>query len=357
MSNNKFWPLTVSKIIRQTVDCVEITFDIPEKIKSEFSFLSGQYLTLKTDINGEDIRRSYSICSAPHEDKLSVAVKQIKDGRFSTFANTGLQVGDTLEVMPPMGNFLLHSTAQNFVFFAAGSGITPVISQIKTILTQKPDAKITLFYGNRNFGSIIFREALEALKNKYMSQMAIHHIFTKEKIGIPLMHGRIDKIKSLELAKSLYAVEDTDQFLLCGPAEMIFDVKDGLSELGVPADKIHFELFSTEGLKRTSVSNDLSETDKEKESEVTIQMDGDLFEFSLEYGGQNILDAALAAGADLPYACKGGVCCTCKAKITEGEVVMDLNYALEPDEVAAGYVLLCQSHPRTATIYVDFDQK
>lgn len=357
MSNNKFWLLTVSKIIRQTSDCVEITFNIPQNIKSEFSFQSGQYLTLKTEINGEEIRRSYSICSAPHEDKLSVAVKQIKDGRFSTYANTNLQVGDTLEVMPPMGNFLLHPTAQNFVFFAAGSGITPVISQIKTILTQKPDAKVTLFYGNRNFGSIIFREALEALKNKYMSQMAIHHIFTKEKIGIPLMHGRIDKIKSLELAKSLYAVADTDQFLLCGPAEMIFDVKDGLSELGVPADKIHFELFSTEGLKRTSVSNDLSETDKEKESEVTIQMDGDLFEFSLEYGGQNILDAALAAGADLPYACKGGVCCTCKAKITEGEVVMDLNYALEPDEVAAGYVLLCQSHPRTATIYVDFDQK
>jgi ring-1,2-phenylacetyl-CoA epoxidase subunit PaaE len=171
------------------------------------------------------------------------------------------------------------------------------------------------------------------------------------------MYGRIDKEKCQAFAKALFNISSTDQYLLCGPAEMIFDVKDALVTLGVAPDKIIFELFSTEGIKRIPVNNTLNESEKDRESEVVIQMDGDIFEFSLEYGGQNILDAALAAGADLPYACKGGVCCTCKAKLTEGEVVMDLNYALEPDEVAAGYVLLCQSHPRSANIYVDFDQK
>lgn len=357
MSSHKFESLTVSHIYHPTKDSVVVTLDVPEDLTQTFSYEAGQYLTFKQTINGEDVRRSYSICTAPNEGKWSVAIKQIKDGRFSTYANQNLKVGDTLETMPPMGNFTLKSSARNFVFFAAGSGITPVISQIKSLLYSRPDANIKLFYGNRNFGSIIFREELEALKNKHLGQLAIHHIFTKEKIGIPLMYGRIDKTKCVEFAKTLFSVADTDQYLLCGPAEMIFDIKDGLEELGVASDKIHFELFSTEGLKRTVVSTDLNTDDQDKESEVTIQMDGDVFEFSLEYGGQNILDAALAAGADLPYACKGGVCCTCKAKITEGEVVMDVNYALEPDEVANGYVLLCQSHPRTSTIYVDFDQK
>lgn len=355
--SHKFISLTVNDIIRQNKDCVEVVFKIPQNLKEAFNYQSGQYLTIRKNINGEEVRRSYSICSAPQEDKICIAIKEIKDGKFSTFANQSLRIGDTLEVMPPMGNFLLAPSATNFVFFVAGSGITPVLSQIKTILANKSNANVTLFYGNRNFGSIIFREELEALKNKFIGRLAIHHVFTKEKIGIPLMYGRIDKEKCQAFAKALFNISSTDQFLLCGPAEMIFDVKDALVTLGVAPDKINFELFSTEGIKRIPVNNTLNESEKDRESEVVIQMDGDIFEFSLEYGGQNILDAALAAGADLPYACKGGVCCTCKAKLTEGEVVMDLNYALEPDEVAAGYVLLCQSHPRSANIYVDFDQK
>lgn len=358
MNNYKFINLSISNIVRQTKECVEITFEVPQAFISDFKYKSGQYLTVKKGINGQEVRRSYSICSAPIENKLSIAVKQITDGKFSNFANQTLQIGDTLEVMQPTGNFLLDEDAQNFVFFAAGSGITPIISQIKYLLKQKSDTTVTLIYGNCNFGSIIFREELEALKNKYINRLAIHHVFTKEKIGIPLMYGRIDKNKCTELAKSLFNIMDIDQFMLCGPAEMIFDLKDSLAELGVSSDKIHFELFNTEGLKKSKASEVyLDEADKNKESDVVIQLDGDLFEFSLEYSGQNILDAALAAGADLPYACKGGVCCTCKAKITEGEVVMDLNYALEADEVAEGYVLLCQSHPRSSNIYIDFDQK
>ncbi|MBK8625703.1 MAG: 2Fe-2S iron-sulfur cluster binding domain-containing protein [Saprospiraceae bacterium] len=358
MINSKFFALTISHIVRQSKDCVEIIFDVPQNLKEAFEYQPGQYLTIKKDINSEELRRSYSICSSPYDGKLSIAIKRIKDGRFSTFANEVLKVGDKLDVMPPVGNFQLHANAKNFVFFAAGSGITPIISQIKTILTIKSNANVTLFYGNRNFGSIIFREALESLKNKFIGRLAIHHVFTKEKIGIPLMYGRIDKTKCIEFANSLFTPADVDQYLLCGPAEMIFDVKDALVEQGVSSNKIQFELFNTEGIKKDkSIRNTLEDSDKDKESEVIIQMDGDIFEFSLDYGGQNILDAALAAGADLPFACKGGVCCTCKAKITNGDVVMDLNYALEPDEVAAGYVLLCQSHPRSSNIYIDFDQK
>jgi len=358
MNSRHFHLLTVSNIGRQTKDCVVITFDIPETLKEDFKFKAGQYLTVRKEIDGQEVRRSYSICTAPFENKMSFAVKEIAGGKFSTFANKTLQIGDKLEVMCPMGNFLIEETAQNFVFFVAGSGITPVISQIKQLLHNSKKSRITLFYGNSNFGSIIFREELESLKNKFLERIAIHHVFTKEKIGIPLMYGRIDKQKCIEFGKNLFSVSDTDAFMLCGPGEMIFDVKETLMEMGVSADKIHFELFSTDGIKKGKDKGaELAGGEADKACEVVIQMDGDIFEFSLDYGGQNILDAALASGADLPYACKGGVCCTCKAKITEGEVIMDLNYALEPDEVAAGYVLLCQSHPRSSNIYIDYDQK
>lgn len=358
MSVHKFYSLKVNEITKITKDSVKLTFDIPIELKETFQFKSGQYLTLRQEINSEAIRRSYSICTAPEEDKCSVSIKKIENGKFSTFANEVLRVGDYLDVMPPLGNFTLDSTPKNhFLFFAAGSGITPILSHIKHILFTTAKTKITLIFGNKNFGSIMFREELEALKNKYIDRLSIHHIFTKEKVGVDLLYGRIDSDKCKKLAKHIFNIDDINDIYLCGPADMIFDVKDTLIEIGVPANKIHFELFNTEGLKRAKVVSQLQESDKEKVSEVSIQMDGDLFEFSLEYGGQNLLDAALAAGVDLPYACKGGVCCTCKAKITEGKVVMDLNYALEPEEVENGYVLLCQSHPRTSSIYVDFDQK
>lgn len=359
MSSKYFYNLVVSKIIAQTKDCVTISFDIPAHLKEIFQYKSGQYLTVRQMIKGEDIRRSYSICTSPNEKDLSIAVKKIKDGRFSTFANETLKEGDILDVMPPTGNFTVdHSKNKSFVFFAAGSGITPIISHVKYSLVNDKCATVTLIYGNKNFESVIFREELEALKNKFIDRFSIHHIFSREKIGIPLMYGRMGKEKCLTMSKTLFSPEDTDAFMICGPNDMIFSVKEALEEIGVPPDKIHFELFNTDGLKKSSkATTDIPQTDAQKESNITVQMDGDIFEFSLEYIGQNLLDAAIANGADLPFSCKGGVCSTCKAKITEGKVEMDVNYALEPDEIKAGYVLLCQAHPRTPKVYVDYDQK
>ena len=357
----KFYALKVEKIIKETPDCVSVQFEIPENLKSEFVFKPGQYLTLRLPASDEDIRRSYSICSGKNENIIKVAVKKVDGGRFSTFANDSLKAGDILEVMPPMGNFTLNSDPENkknYVFFAAGSGITPIMSLIKSILTDEPASSVTLFYGNRRFEDIIFREELEDLKNLYLNNLSIYYIFSKEKLGSPLFYGRIDGEKCGQFSKALIDVKTSDEFMLCGPAEMIFSVKDKLIELGVNPKKIHFELFNTEGIKpNKKIATSESKFNPDESSLVRIKLDDDFFDFSLNYGAENILDAALKNGADLPFACKGGVCSTCKAKLILGEVEMDMNYALEPDELAAGFILTCQSHPRSAEIFVDFDQK
>ncbi|MBK9735156.1 MAG: 2Fe-2S iron-sulfur cluster binding domain-containing protein [Saprospiraceae bacterium] len=361
MSQKHFYALKVKDIEKETNNCVVITFDVPKEISEVFAYKPGQYLTLKRNINEEDIRRSYSICSAPYENKLCVAVKKLEGGRFSTYINDVLKVGDAIEVMPPMGNFILHSPVshQNIIFFAAGSGITPIIAIIKHLLHTNPDINVVLFYGNRNFESIIFREELEGIKNLYMTRFALYHIFTKEKIGIPLFYGRLDALKCNDLTTKLISVKKSDVFMLCGPAQMIFEVKETLISLGVSSDHIHFELFNTDGIIKTTDSKIASSQtiDSNLESKVSIKMDGDIFDFEVNYNGLNLLDAALLNGADLPYACKGGVCSTCKAKLIEGNVIMELNFALEQDELDAGYILMCQSHPRSANILVDFDQK
>lgn len=354
-----FYPLKICDIKRETRDAVVITLEVPHSLKSTYAFRSGQYLTFKQDIQGEEIRRSYSICSSPSEDTLSVAVKKVKNGKFSVFANEKLKVGDTLETMPPTGQFVCdYKVHKNILFFAAGSGITPIISHIKSLLHEHEDIHTTLIYGNKSFESIMFKESLEDLKNEYLHRLSIHHIFSKEKISAPLFFGRIDKEKCLSFHHKLYQTESFDAFYICGPNDMIFEVISGLDSLGIDPKKIHFELFSTEGLK-PSIAKDSGKVSEilTEESQVTVQLDGDIHQFSLKYSGQNILDAAIAHGADLPFACKGGVCSTCKAKITQGTASMDVNYALEPDEIERGYILLCQAHPRTPHIYIDFDQK
>ncbi len=357
MSIVKFHPLKVAQLRKLTPSCVEVTFEVPDNKTDQFQYKPGQYLTLRTDINGEEVRRSYSICSAPHENKLSIAIKQIPDGKFSTFANQTLQIGDTLDVMPPAGNFTLKADdKKNYIFFAAGSGITPILSQIKFLLQYDKANKIILIFGNKNFGSIIFREEIENLKDKYLQKFSVHHVFSREKIGTPLYFGRIDKEKCVQLINVFTDLTPKDEYFICGPNEMIFNVKEVLESKGVDSKNIKFELFNTDGLAKSTSQQQIRKTVSEKSSDITIKMDGDLFEFSLDYSGQNLLDAAIENGADLPYSCKGGVCCTCKAKVIEGQVEMDVNYALEPDEVAAGYVLLCQSHPRTEKVLVDFDQ-
>ena len=353
---NKFYPISVKEITKETEDTVTLSFDIPEHLHSLFEYRSGQYLTIKTSINGEELRRSYSLCTAPHEGKWVVAVKKINNGIFSSYANERLKSGDVLDVMPPQGSFLLPEKSdreQTIVFFASGSGITPIMAQIRTILDLRIE-KVILFYGNKNTESIVFREELEALKNQYLERFSLHYILSKEHLGSELFYGRIDKNKCSLFCKYFIEIGDIKGVYLCGPSEMIFNIKEALIEEGVMDSKIHYELFHAPTQHKQESIQETTE-DSSKMSKVKVRLDGLTFEYALLYNGKSILDSALENGADLPFACKGGVCSTCKAKVTQGKVQMDVNYALEEDEVEAGYVLTCQSHPRSSEIMVDFD--
>jgi ring-1,2-phenylacetyl-CoA epoxidase subunit PaaE len=353
-----FHKLTVKDIQHETKDCVSIAFDIPGESEKDFLFKQGQNITIKTNMDGEEIRRSYSICSCPLDNELRIAVKKVYDGAFSTFANQQLKPGDVLDVLPPTGTFFTevdNSNKKKYVFFAAGSGITPVISIIKTTLQTEPESSVTLVYGNRNVSSIIFKEDLEALKDKHLQRFRIYHILSRERTEATINYGRIDAEKCAQLARVI-DLTPVDEFFICGPEKMIFTVKEFLETHGIHKRKIHFELFTTPTRKNIKIYT-AKGLQEDEGSEVTVKMDGRSITFMLDYNSNNILDASLAQGADLPFACKGGVCCTCKAKLVEGEVEMEVNYGLEQEEVNAGFILTCQSHPRSKKVVVDFDSK
>lgn len=355
-----FHPLTVSKITRETPDCVSLCFEVPESLRDAFRYREGQNITIRKTIDGEELRRSYSICMAPHENELKVAVKKVEGGRFSHFANEVLKQGDVLEVMPPTGSFNAKGNPArngNYLAIAAGSGITPVISIIKHSLATEPGSRFTLLYNNRSRGSIIFFEELEALKNRYMERFNLVNILSREVMDAPLLHGRINETKLDELSKMLHYA-DFDEIYICGPEALIQHCSSYFEAKGIDRKHIHFELFTTPGQSQQKKSEaSTEESDKGPKSQVSITLDGRTFSFELGYEGQSILDAALKQGADLPFACKGGVCCTCRAKLVEGKVDMDVNYALEQEEIDRGFILTCQSHPRTEKIVVDFDEK
>ncbi len=356
-----FHTLKVKKVQKETADCVSVAFDVPETLQQEFAFEHGQNITVKKYIDGEEIRRSYSICSAPFENELKVAVKKVDGGKFSFYANDELKAGDELEVLPPTGKFntkLEAANAKQYLAFVAGSGITPVISIIKTTLQTEPKSSFTLVYGNRSRNSIIFFETLEGLKNKYVDRFNFINILSREKTDAPVNSGRINETKLLELSR-LVDYKSMDEFFICGPEEMIFCVKDFLEQQGIDKKKIHFELFTTPGQKKLAVgSRQLAVGDSGPKSKITVKLDGRSFDFDLSLNSEtSILDAALQQGADLPFACKGGVCCTCKAKLIEGEVEMEVNWGLEHEEIEQGYILTCQSHPKTDVVIVDFDIK
>lgn len=349
-----FHKLTVKDIKHETPDCVSIAFDIPSELQKEFQFIPGQNVTIKTAL--DEIRRSYSICTSPLENELRIAVKKMNNGVFSSFANEKLKKGDVLEVLPPTGTFCIAIKASNkneYVFFAAGSGITPIISIIKTILNTEVQSNVTLIYGNKNVSSIIFKEELEALKDKHLERFRIYHILSREKTDSVFNYGRIDLDKCHQLSK-IFRLNSVDEFFICGPEQMIFTVKDFLQNSGIDPEKIHFELFTTPTRQHTQIYTAVKE-EKEEGSKITVKLDGRSIDFMLDYNSNTILDAALAEGADVPFACKGGVCCTCKAKLLEGEVEMETNYGLEPSEVKAGFILTCQSHPRSKKVVVDYD--
>jgi len=352
----QFHKLKVRDLRRETADTVSISFELPENERAAFRFKQGQHLTIKVEIDGEELRRSYSICTGTQENDLRVAVKKVDGGIFSIWANEQLKVGDWLDVMTPQGHFFTELSVENeklYVAFVAGSGITPVMSILRSTLEQEPRSRFILFYGNRSFDTIIFREQLEELKNLHPDRLSVHHILSRESLGNDLFKGRIDAVKCRSFGKFFFNPSEVDAFFLCGPEEMVFEVKDSLDELGVNPKSVHFELFTTTGIKNKPAKPRASK--ESFEASITVIQDGAQFDFELPSDGSTLLDAAMRAGADLPFSCKGGVCSTCKARILEGKVEMDVNYGLEPDEVAAGYVLTCQSHPVTKRVVVSFD--
>ena len=352
-----FEKLLVKEVRRETEDCVSVLLEVPQNLHEKFAYQPGQHITLRTFINNKEIRRSYSLCSSPLHKEWRIAVKKVDGGIFSEFANSILKAGDTIELMPPMGHFILPETndAKHFVCFAAGSGITPVLSIIKTGLAQQPHSHFTLIYGNRTRQSIIFKEEIEALKNKFMSRFHLVHILSREHTEAPLNEGRIDISKCEQIFNSVASLK-ADAFFICGPETMIFSIKDWLLSKGVDERKVYFELFNT--IPVNTIKKTQPEKLKEEDiAQVTMQLDGISFSLSLPYNGMSILDAALQQGADAPYSCKGGVCTTCKAKLVKGEVEMDVNYGLVPEEVEQGFILTCQSHPRSKEVIIDFDVK
>jgi len=353
-----FHKLKIKAVKKETPDCVSIAFIVPEELQQTFVFEQGQNITLKQIFDGEEVRRSYSICSAAFENELKVAVKKVDGGKFSSYANDTLKAGDEIEVLPPTGKFntkLQATNKKNYLAFAAGSGITPVLSIIKTTLQTEPQSNFTLVFGNRSRSSIIFFEELEGLKNKYLQRFNFINILSREKTDAPINYGRIDPQKLMDLNK-LVNYSSIDEFFICGPEEMIFCIKDFLVQQGIDQKKIHFELFTTPGQKTIKVQSP-EYKDSGPKSKITVKLDGRSFDFDLGFNNDTILDAALKQGADLPFACKGGVCCTCKAKLLEGQVHMEVNWGLEQEEVEQGFILTCQSHPTTEKVVVDFDIK
>lgn len=357
-----FHSLKVAELRPETDEAVRLSLEVPPELREAFRFIPGQYITFRTVIDGEELRRSYSICSGPADPHLCVAVKHIDGGVFSTFVNEQLGKGDVIEVAPPKGTFhtkLDPGNAKNYLCIAAGSGITPIISIIKAILATEPDSQVTLLFGNRRVASIMFKEELEALKNRYMARFQWLNILSREKQDVEILNGRINNRKGAELCKHLLDLHAVDEFFLCGPEAMMSEVSRGLRAEGISESKIHYELFGASADDAAAViakHQDRALRMAGKISRVTVKRDGREYQFHLSMDGENILDGGLDNGVDLPFACKGGVCATCKAKLIEGRVDMDLNHALEPSELEAGYILTCQAHPVTDVVVVDYDQ-
>ncbi len=355
----QFHPLTVAAVEPETDEAVRVTFAVPTELEEAYRFVQGQHLTLRSDLDGEDLRRSYSICAGVDEGRLQVAIRKVAGGRFSTWANEALKPGDVLQVMTPAGRFhtILDPQAhRTYVAFAAGSGITPILSIIRTTLETEPHSRFTLFYGNRSTASAMFREALEDLKNRHMGRFSLFHVFSREQQDTALFNGRLDAEKVRRFCRGLCNPQAVDSFFLCGPGGMIDEVRGALAEAGVPPERIHTELFLSAGDVVPPAPRPGARPAPEGGTDVTVWLDGRATRFDLPDAGTSLLDAALAQGMDLPFACKGGVCCTCRAHLREGEVEMAANYSLEPHEVEEGFILTCQARALTKTVVVDFDK-
>jgi len=356
---SKFHELTVASVTRETRDAVAVTFAVPDELSDTFRYVQGQHLTLRTGIEGEEVRRSYSICAAVQDEQLRVAIKRVDGGLFSTWANEQLRPGMTLGVMPPAGHFhvpLSTTNAKHYVAFAAGSGITPMLSIIKTTLQAEPESRFTLFYGNRASSSVLFKEELEDLKDSYLQRFNLVFVLSREQLDIDLFNGRIDGEKVNALLTHWVKPQDIDVAFICGPHSMMEEVSQALLDNGVDKSRIKRELFAT-SIPSARPAARAHKQLGQQQCEVTVIQDGRTRTFTLEKNKESVLDAALAQGIELPYACKGGVCSTCRCKRVEGEVDMDVNFALEDYEVARGFILSCQSYAVSDKLVIDFDQE
>jgi ring-1,2-phenylacetyl-CoA epoxidase subunit PaaE len=352
----RFHRLAVDDLRRESLDAVSMTFAIPPELSGDYSFTPGQYLTLRTTMDGEEIRRSYSICSGPDDGELRIAVKKVDGGAFSNWAADELKAGDQLDVMTPTGRFgIAHAPeqARTYVGFAAGSGITPILSIVKGVLAREPDSRFFLFYGNRSAGGMLFRETLEELKDRFLRRLSVFHVISGEEQDIPILHGRLDGDKVRVLLRSLVPAESVDHVFICGPIGMSEEIEATCRAIGIADERIHVERFVSEfgGKPR---AKKIIEASVPPKAIAALTIDGKRREVPVAEG-ESILDAALRAGMDLPFACKGGMCSTCRAKLVEGEAPMEVNYSLEPWELKAGFILTCQARPASDRVVVDYD--
>ncbi|MFY7671826.1 2Fe-2S iron-sulfur cluster-binding protein [Tenacibaculum sp. MEBiC06402] len=345
---SQFYKLKIKEVIRETAAAVSLVFDIPTNLQSEFNFVAGQYITLKATINGDEVRRAYSLCSSPNSNIVKVAVKAVENGTFSVYANEKLKAGDELEVSKPEGKFLLNPEAnKNYLGFVAGSGITPVLSMVKSVLESNDSASFTLVYGNKSIADTIFYAELNDLKSKYDSRFNLSYVFSRENVEGSVF-GRIDKAHVNYFIKNVYKEMKLDKAFLCGPEEMINTASETLADNGFAEDAILFELFTS------SIDEEAASQVKDGQTQVDVLLDGETISFTMPQD-KDILSESLRNDVDAPYSCQGGVCSSCIAKVTEGKAVMVKNQILTDAELEEGFILTCQAHPTTSKITVDFD--
>lgn len=359
----RFHPLRVREVRPETADAISVAFAVPPALRDAYRFQQGQFLTLRSEIGGEALRRSYSVCvGVPDYEasgELRVAIKRVAGGRFSNWANDRLAAGMTIDVMTPDGRFftpLDPRQRKRYVGFAGGSGITPVLSLIRTTLAAEPASEFTLVYGNRSVASIMFAEELEELKNRHLERLRLYHVLSDDGQEVQLFSGLLDEAKCDQILQTLVPAASIDEAFVCGPAPMMDAVERALARAGVEPARVHVERFGTPAPAGGATAAAAQAPDA-PHAQVVLIADGKRRSLRVPFAGSAILDAGLAAGADLPYACKGGVCCTCRARVLEGEVRMDRNYTLEKEEMARGFVLTCQSHPVSARVVISYDER
>ncbi|MBL6749610.1 MAG: phenylacetate-CoA oxygenase/reductase subunit PaaK [Nevskia sp.] len=355
---SRFHALRIAQVQPETRDAVVVTFECPPDAAEAFHYVQGQHLTLRTRLGGEEIRRSYSICASAQEQQLRVAIKRVADGAFSNWAHAHLKAGEVVDCMEPAGHFnvpLEPAAARHHVAFAAGSGITPVLSIVKTTLAAEPHSRFTLVYGNRASSSVLFKEELEDLKDRYLARFNLVFVLSREHQDVELFNGRIDRAKCDQMLEHWVPAAGIDVAYICGPRSMMEDVSASLRAHGVDGARIKMELFDS-GLPKGARTRAAAPVKGSHEARVTAIMDGRAREYGLAKNTATLLDAALEQGIELPYACKGGVCASCRCKLVKGEVDMDANHALEDYEVARGFILACQSFPVSDELVIDFDQ-